>query len=204
MTRKCLLLVVVVAVVCGLCSLVFPLFPNLCSDGLDEVLEYEAWKVREMRRIKRDLEEREALEHEKAEVERRRNMTDEERMREDEAAGRFKPKEKKKWKFMQKYYHKGVFYMDEGSVKSANDARAKSYDEATGEDRFNKEALPSVLQVRNFGKRGRTKWTHLAAEDTTRWDNPWFQKSDLREKYTSKMAGMKDISSSSKRPRKDS
>src|SRR5690606_22832384 len=179
-------------------------FRGLDRDGLDEVLEYEAWRVREMRRIKRALEEREEMEREKAEVERRRNMTDEERLREDEAAGRFKEKEKEKWKFMQKYYHKGVFYMDEGSVKSANDARAKTYDEATGEDRFNKEALPAVLQVRNFGKRGRTKWTHLAAEDTTSWDNPWFQKSDLRDKYTSKMAGMKDISmTSAKRSRKN-
>lgn len=169
---------------------------------MDEVLEYEAWKVREMRRIKRALEEREAMEREKADIERRRNMTDEERMREDEEAGRFKEKEKKQWKFMQKYYHKGVFYMDEDSVKTATDARAKSYDGATGEDRVNKEALPEVLQVRNFGKRGRTKWKHLVAEDTTSWDNPWFQRSELRQKYTSKMAGMRDISSS-KRARKD-
>ena len=30
------------------------------TDGLDEQAEYEAWKLRELKRIKRDKEEREA------------------------------------------------------------------------------------------------------------------------------------------------
>lgn len=31
------------------------------------------------------------------------------------------------------------------------------------------------MQVRQFGKRGRTKWKHLAAEDTTNFESPWAQ-----------------------------
>ena len=39
-----------------------------------------------------------------------------------------------------------------------------NFDEATPEDKFDKTLLPSVLQVRNFGKRSRTKYTHLVSE----------------------------------------
>ena len=76
--------------------------------------------------------------------------------------------EKPKWKFLQKYYHKGVFYMDSSSMKDPNDVRSKDYAaEPTLEDRIDKEKLPEVLQVKNFGKRGRTKYTHLLDQDTT-------------------------------------
>lgn len=58
---------------------------------------------------------------------------------------------------------------DESSVKAKEDVRLRDNKGATGLDVFNKEALPKVLQVRgaDFGKRSRTKWTHLVAEDTT-------------------------------------
>ena len=45
---------------------------------------------------------------------------------------------------MQKYYHKGAFYMDNTSLsKDENDVRKKSYDEVTGEDKFNLGAIDS-------------------------------------------------------------
>lgn len=56
--------------------------PNLndvCTDDENDEVEYEAWKLRELKRIKRDREEREAVEKEKMEIERLRNMSEEER-----------------------------------------------------------------------------------------------------------------------------
>lgn len=130
--------------------------------------EYENWKLREIARLKRDADHRAALAAEMAELERRRNLSEEERYAEDVAAGRFAVQEKAKWKFLQKYYHKGVFYMDEDTIKDKSDVRAREYNEPTLEDKVDKERLPTVMQVKNFGKRGRTKYTHLNDQDTTR------------------------------------
>ena len=74
--------------------------------------KYEAWKVRELKRILRDREEAEAYEKEQAEVERRRKMTDEERQAENVRLGTDDTDKKQKvaYNFMQKYYHKGAFF----------------------------------------------------------------------------------------------
>ena len=46
---------------------------------------------------------------------------------------------KEKWGFMQKYYHKGVFYMDDDSLKADGDVRKNNFNEPTLEDKFDKE-----------------------------------------------------------------
>jgi microfibrillar-associated protein 1 len=141
--------------------------PDDNDDVTDEELQYEEWKIRELKRLKRDTDERALIEMEKADIIRRRNMTDAERLAEDTKLGKFASKEKGEYKFMQKYYHKGVFYMDETSLNNPADVRLKDYNAPTLEDHYNKAALPSVLQVKNFGKKGRTKYTHLNDQDTT-------------------------------------
>ncbi|KAJ3062211.1 Microfibrillar-associated protein 1 [Quaeritorhiza haematococci] len=130
------------------------------TDGLNEEEEYEAWRLRELRRIKRDKQERESYALEQAEKERRRNMTDAEIRAENE---KLRPKkEKSKLTFLQRYYHKGAFFQDTEEEVVKRDASAP-----TLEDRFDKTILPEVMQVKKFGRAGRTKWTHLANEDTT-------------------------------------
>jgi len=172
------------------------------DETFDEEIEFEAWKVREITRLKRDMEEREVLIQEKEELMRRRNMTDEERMAEDRQLGKLKTldeikNEKSKWKFMQKYYHKGVFYMDDNSLRTDDDVRKKDYSAPTLEDHVDKEKLPEVMRVKNFGKRGRTKYTHLVDQDTTLQD---MKRTDMRtdnrimQSYMSKVSGTKKLS----------
>lgn len=139
--------------------------PEESSD--DEELEFQGWKVRELNRVARDHEERRQLTEERAEMQLRRRMSDSEVIAREGVNHTQEQRDKAQWKFMQKYYHKGVFYMDSSSVKDSNDVRKKDYSQPTLEDKVDKEKLPQILQVKNFGKRGRTKYTHLLDQDTT-------------------------------------
>jgi microfibrillar-associated protein 1 len=113
---------------------------------------------------------------------------------------------KAKWGFMQKYYHKGVFYMDDDSLKAEGDVRKNNFNEPTLEDKFDKEKLPSVLQVKNFGKRGRTKYTHLADQDTTKYNERLEQDDRLRKSYLDKRSGVGSLDNAGrlhKKPKDD-
>lgn len=132
------------------------------TDGLDPAGEFEAWRLRELARIKRDKEAELAREKEREEVERRRALPEEQRLKEDLERAEQSRKEKPKGqqKFLQKYWHKGAFHQDEEILKRHD------YTEAT-ESTVDVSLLPKVMQVKNFGKRGRTKYTHLLDQDTT-------------------------------------
>ncbi|KAI9339647.1 hypothetical protein BDR26DRAFT_380327, partial [Obelidium mucronatum] len=155
------------------------------TDGLNEEEEFELWRLRELNRIKRDRKERDAEEKLLADIERRRNMTDAEIQEENERLNGGKNEEKASYKFMQKYYHKGAFFTDEEIVAK------RDFNQPTLEDKFDKSILPEVMQVKNFGRSGQTKWTHLSKEDTSSKDSAWFQNSDVNKRTLSKMGGMK-------------
>lgn len=158
------------------------------TDDLDEAAEFQAWKLRELLRMKRDRTEREAREREQIELERIRNLTEEERKeidREKQAAWEAKPKGE--YKFLQKYYHKGAFFGD-----MEDEVVQRDYTAPTGDDQRAKEFLPEVMQVKNFGKRGRTKWTHLTNEDTTDYHTGWGHRAnESNYRLVNRMAGMK-------------
>ncbi|KAJ7239034.1 splicing factor, Prp19-binding domain-containing protein [Mycena haematopus] len=132
------------------------------TDGLDPEAEFEAWRLRELGRIKKEKEEELRREEEREEIERRRALPEEQRLKEDlERAQKLRDeKPKGSQKFLQKYWHKGAFHQDEEILHK------RDYTEAT-ESTVDVSLLPSVMQVKNFGKRSRTKYTHLLDQDTT-------------------------------------
>ncbi|XP_015790007.1 microfibrillar-associated protein 1A [Tetranychus urticae] len=160
-----------------------------CNDeDDDEELEYESWKVRELKRIKRTKEESEAEMKEKAEIERLRSLTEEERLEELKKRPKIITNKaaKGKYKYLQKYYHRGAFYMDQEET-----ILKRNYAEPTLEDQFDKTILPKIMQVKNFGRSGRTKYTHLVDQDTTAFDSPWATENAQTSKFHNTAGGMK-------------
>lgn len=68
----------------------------------------------------------------------------------------------------------------------------RDFSSATLEDHFDKTILPKVMQVKNFGRSGRTKYTHLVDQDTTQLDSPWAADTAQNLKfYNNQAAGMR-------------
>ena len=115
-------------------------------------------------------------------------MTDEERR----LWQRMNPKqvtnkiEKGKYRFLQKYYHRGAFYLDKDDTTLRQD-----FSKPTLEDHFDKSILPKVMQVKNFGRSGRTKYTHLLDQDTTNAESPWAQTNQMNTKFHATAGGTK-------------
>jgi hypothetical protein len=81
------------------------------TDGLDPAAEFEEWRARELARLLREKQAQAERDEERDEIERRRAMPEEQRMREDmEYAEATRAREKGDMAFLQKYYHKGAFH----------------------------------------------------------------------------------------------
>merc|ERR1719253_1710176 len=119
-------------------------------------------------------------------------MTDEERAADDARldAGHTTAEESKNFNFMQKYYHRGTFFQDKAET-GEEPLYLRDYHEPTAEEKFDKQLLPKVMQVRRglFGKKGQTKHTHLTDVDTTDMSAAWSQHNKQVEKYQMRMAG---------------
>ena len=167
------------------------------TDDENEEIEYEAWKLRELKRMRSDREERAMTERERVEVQMMRNLTEEERRLELRKYPRTITNKtvKAKYKFMQKYYHRGAFFMEKEEHLYKRD-----FSTPTLEDNFDKTVLPKVMQVKNFGRSGRTKYTHLVDQDTTEFDAPWSLDTTQNLKFQLNHAG--GVKSGFERPSK--
>lgn len=147
------------------------------TDGLDPEAERAAWKLRELKRLRRDKLAIEEKEKEREEIERRRNMTAEEREEEDRQyieAQKDEQEGRGKMAYMQKYFHKGAFFGNENEQdEEVKAALNRSFAGARFEDETGDKALlPESMRIRDMtrlGKKGRTKYKDLKNEDTGRW-----------------------------------
>lgn len=91
---------------------------------------------------------------------------------------------------MQKYYHRGAFFLDQDE-----DVLKRDVAKPTLEDHFDKASLPKVMQVKNFGRSGQTKYTHLVDQDTTDTSSPWYSKEQHLAKtfFEKHGGGMKQV-----------
>ncbi|KHJ31675.1 putative micro-fibrillar-associated protein 1 [Erysiphe necator] len=142
------------------------------TDDIDPEAELAAWKLRELKRIKREREEIEEKEKEREEIERRQNLTAEERKKEDDEYIAKQKEEKEgrsKMSYMQKYYHKGAFYQEEAEAQGLLQRNIMG---AKIQDEVDREILPKYFQQRDLtkiGKKGATKYRDLKSEDTGQW-----------------------------------
>jgi microfibrillar-associated protein 1 len=126
------------------------------DDETHEAEGYDAWQARELGRVARDRNERETAFREKEELQRLRAMTDEERMEWDRThpppvSAAQADRDKAKWAFMQKYYHKGAFFQSGADDKFGTigtfDIYKRDYGAATGEDKgYDRSMLPKVRE----------------------------------------------------------
>lgn len=151
------------------------------TDYPNDELEYSKWKIRELARLKRREETLTSSLEQRESINTCRNLSNEEIEAQKAKEGRLlNQKNKSKLKFLQKYYHKGAFFVDEG--RTAELLASKDFSAPTLEDKFDKTLVPKVMQVKNFGRSGRVKYTHLTDQDTTlnikNWSAP-LKKPDL-------------------------
>ncbi|OAF69023.1 Microfibrillar-associated protein 1 [Intoshia linei] len=159
----------------------------LNTDDEDDNMElYEEWKLRELKRIKRHRDELESHQREQADIDKLRSMSETERVMALKQNPRIVTNKaiKGTYKFLQRYFHRGAFYMD-----SEESVYKRNFAEPTLEDKFDKTVLPAVMQVKNFGRASRTKYTHLVDQDTTDFESAWAAASAQNIKFHSGSGG---------------
>lgn len=147
---------------------IFP--PPDDNDDCDQecaVKSREEWEVRELMRIMQELEEK--LKQMDDQDQHQRLL----KPQSHENSEKKTTREKDGGKYLQRYHHRGAFYLDEETLQEAgpDDIRHKAAEyarAATLEDKIDKTKLPKIMQVKKFGFAGySTKYKGLKMEDTT-------------------------------------
>ena len=164
------------------------------TDDIDDLEEFKNWKLRQNLRLKQIINSLKEKQEEKDDIERRRNLTDNQRTDENLKLGNAETVQpfKRKYTYMQKYIAKPAFFQDEAQ-NDVNHIFNRDINIPTEDEFKNIENLPKILQKRkgDYGKKGLSKHTHLVDVDTTDF-NPEFKISEeIQKKLLKKSAGYK-------------
>jgi microfibrillar-associated protein 1 len=140
-----------------------PPAPDANDSAADAGAEYRLWLAREVRRLRDELRAEADFARDAAATARLKRATDAEL-----EAVRAHARPRGRMRYMQKYYHRGAFSAG-ATGDRAEQLLSRDVTEAVGADRIDKTLLPEAMRVRgeDWGKKGRSKWTNLRAEDTT-------------------------------------
>ncbi|PSK43002.1 hypothetical protein B9Z65_6956 [Elsinoe australis] len=181
-------------------------------DGVDPEAEHAAWKLRELKRVKREGEAIEVAEKEREEVERRRGLTREEREKEDSEWIEKQKEEREgrgKMSYMQKYFHKGAFFQEDGDEEVLEAKKRDIAGHRFEDDAVNRELLPQYMQIRDMtklGKKGRTRYKDMRSEDTGSFGADLQDRrgrGDAGGRYKDGPSGANGVAVGERRPRED-
>lgn len=148
-----------------------PPAPDSSDAKANAELQYTLWVEREIQRLRDEVMVEAKVALDQARNRRQQKMTDRELAIIKEKHEREKKANRGRMKFMQKYFHRGVFSANVNLEKNpeAQKLLQRDYTTAVGEDLYDKTIMPSDMLVRgdDYKKKGRSKWTHLANEDST-------------------------------------
>jgi microfibrillar-associated protein 1 len=142
-----------------------PPAPDTNDTLSDPTNEYNLWVGREIDRVRAEIliEARYALDV--ARTARAKQMSDDQLR---EARSGDQPRPRGHMRYMQKYYHKGAYSVDEGNAR-AQEMLERDFTAPVGGDLIDKTLLPEWQRMKGDDqlKRGKSKWTNLRNEDTT-------------------------------------
>lgn len=148
-----------------------PRAPEANDAKANQDVEYGLWVEREVQRLRDEVLIEAKIALDAAKTRQQKLMSDMELAKIKAKSERERRENRGHMQYMQKYYHVGAFssMVNMEQNERARELMSRDYTTPVGEDRLDKTSLPKEMLVRgdDYRKKGRTKWTHLANEDTT-------------------------------------
>ena len=148
-----------------------PHAPEANDAKANQDVEYKLWVEREVKRLREEILVEARVAYDAAKTRQQKLMSEIELAKIKAKNDKERRANRGHMQYMQKYYHVGAFssMVNMEQNERARELMSRDYTTPVGDDRLDKTTLPKEMLVRgdDYLKKGRTKWTHLANEDTT-------------------------------------